>query len=620
MDRLRRVIEKGDKQGFELMGPYTNPLWSQMAVQDDCILVNNRLAVPVQLRQAVLKRIHRGHPGHEAMLGAAQYLWWPHMNKDIVNLAEECRSCTRYGKNVKYLISKNASKSLPLLTQPGQEVQLDYTGPIENQKGKKIYPLVAIDRFSKFSSVKVTKSTSGKCTVKFLRSYIDTHGVPESIRSDQFSGFKGKTLKKFCSELNIEQKVCPVGDHRGCGLVERTIQTIKRRLGVMMLEENNKSIKLCLSTIMRDLRWNKQKTIQVSPFQAHFGRLPKTEFKIVRDRFVNDSDYLDKQHLERSALTASQLKRRIDQSRENLKIVRKGQLSRDTSPLHKQQPTSDRDKERAKALKELLEANARWNNERRDAAKNDIRKLVDETGLLNPDLRKEMIFSWEKGFVEDKVENQCKSPPKTILRKDPLRKSVQALTRQLKGKIASDTDSTIKTSTGSIYRKSDIAQSKTVLTQENQRSTSKSPSVEPTKKFKRISSPELLEELGSDEELQEEMEIADAMNPIERFQKSQTIVTSKDTEAGGGLNLAVKRAKPNLAGPKSSIEENDTKKSEKNGKEKKNRNKQQQGTSQTATAVNPEQEQSTSRPEKVDTKKSVKFYTETKTAVEIEMY
>ena len=107
--------------------------------------------------------------------------------------------------------------------------------------------------------MKVTKSTSGKSTVKFLRSYIDTHGVPESIRSDQFSGFKGKTLKKFCSELNIEQKFCPVGDHRGCGLVERTIQTIKRRLGVMMLDENNKSIKLCLSIIMRDLRWNKQK-------------------------------------------------------------------------------------------------------------------------------------------------------------------------------------------------------------------------------------------------------------------------------------------------------------------------------------------------------------------------
>ena len=74
MDRLRRVVERGDKQGFELMEPYTNPLWPQMAVQDDCILANNRLAVPIQLKQAVLKRIYRGHPGQEAMLGAAQYL------------------------------------------------------------------------------------------------------------------------------------------------------------------------------------------------------------------------------------------------------------------------------------------------------------------------------------------------------------------------------------------------------------------------------------------------------------------------------------------------------------------------------------------------------------------
>ena len=316
------------------MGPLTNPLWSQMAVQDDCILVNIRLAVPLQLRQAVLKRIHRGHPGQEAMLGVLQYLWWPHMHKYIVNLAEECLSCTRYGKNVKYPIPKNASKPLPLLTQPGQEVQLDYAGPLKNHLGKKIYLLVFIDRFSKFPSVKVTKSTSGsgKCTVKLLRSYIDTHGHPESIQSEEFSGFKGKTLKKFCTELDIEQKFCPMGDHRCCALVERTIQTIKERLTVMLLEENTRSIKLCLRAIMQDLRCNKQKFILLSPFQAHFGRIPKIEIKTLRDKFIINSDYLDKQHLERSALTASRLKRRIDQCRENLKIVRKGELSRDISP------------------------------------------------------------------------------------------------------------------------------------------------------------------------------------------------------------------------------------------------------------------------------------------------
>ena len=34
------------------------------------------------------------------------------------------------------------------------------------------------------------------------------------------------------------------------------------------------------------------------------------------------------------------------------------------------------------------------------------------------------------------------------------------------------------------------------------------------------------------------------------FQDSETVVTSRDTPVGGGLNLAIKRAKPNLGGPK----------------------------------------------------------------------
>ena len=225
---------------------------------------------------------------------------------------------------------------------------------------------------------------------------------------------------------------------------------------------------------MRDLRWNKQKIVQVSPFQAHFGRLPKNELKILRDTFINNSDYLDKQHLERSVLTASQLKRRIDQSRENLKIVRKGELSRDTSPLHKQQVHSDRDRQRGKSLNELLEANARWNEERRDAAKNDIRRIVDETGLSNPELRKAMIYSWEKRFIEDKEQEKTQSPKKLIFCKDELRKSGQALTKPLKGKISTKTGSTFKTSTGSIYRKSDIAQAKTCLQQGKTRSESES--------------------------------------------------------------------------------------------------------------------------------------------------
>ena len=112
----------------------------------------------------------------------------------------------------------------------------------------------------------------------------------------------------------------------------------------------------------------------------------------------------------------------------------------------------------------------------------------------------------------------------------------------------SETDSTVKTSTGSIYRKSDIAQKKTLLTQDKPRSESKSPSAEPNKKFQRISCPEVLEDIESDEELRRAVELADFVNPVDRFQQSQTVVTSKDKGHWRGSKSSNKDSEPEYGG------------------------------------------------------------------------
>ena len=90
------------------------------------------------------------------------------MHKDKISLADEGRSCTRYGKKATYIIPKNATKLLPMPTQPGQELQLDYARPLEDHKRKKLYLLLAIDRSSNFSSVKIINSTRGKYSINFL--------------------------------------------------------------------------------------------------------------------------------------------------------------------------------------------------------------------------------------------------------------------------------------------------------------------------------------------------------------------------------------------------------------------------------------------------------------------
>ena len=60
---------------------------------------------------------------------------------------------------------------------------------------------------------------------------------------------------------------------------------------------------------------------------------------------------------------------------------------------------------------------------------------------------------------------------------------------------------------------------------------------------------EEVEDNWSDDELLSQQLILDPEEARNKFQDSPTVFTSKDTMQGGGLNLAVKRAKPNNAGP-----------------------------------------------------------------------
>ena len=156
-------------------GAYIAQFWTKAAVVNNCVLIDNKLAIPEQLWSAILIRLHRSHPGQAAMMHASEYICWPFLNRQIVNVCEKCPECTLFGKNIKTSTAYNSAKPLPQLSAPNQEIQLDFAGPIIDDKKGKIYKLVAIDRLSKYPSVMLTKTTSAKKIVKFLRSYIRNH-------------------------------------------------------------------------------------------------------------------------------------------------------------------------------------------------------------------------------------------------------------------------------------------------------------------------------------------------------------------------------------------------------------------------------------------------------------
>ena len=210
------------------------------------------------------------HPGSWGMISLSQYAWL-----DIGNVP-----CTDIGKNLKPIIPKSKWYPHKACQEPNEEIQIDFGGPITKEKDKDIYFLACIDRYSKYPTVRIFEKANGTNVVKFLRNYAYTHGIPLTIHLDQATCLVGKQATNYCNENNIDILDALVGDHRAIGLVERMIQTIKRRLSCIKAENKDTfATSKAIKQIISDLRITKQKTTKITPFEAHFGRPANTPLR-----------------------------------------------------------------------------------------------------------------------------------------------------------------------------------------------------------------------------------------------------------------------------------------------------------------------------------------------------
>ena len=106
---------------------------------------------------------------------------------------------------------------------PNEEVQIDFGGPIYNEKNQEVYFLACIDRFSKFLSSEVFDRANADNILKCLQEYVLLYGIPSSIRLDQARCQTVQQIKAFCNQNNKQLIEAPIHDHRAIGLVERLI-------------------------------------------------------------------------------------------------------------------------------------------------------------------------------------------------------------------------------------------------------------------------------------------------------------------------------------------------------------------------------------------------------------
>ena len=75
--------------------------------------MDQRLVLPEDMRENVLRAIHFGHAGRDAMLREASDVWWPRIHREIVEKARNCAESQKAGKNFKCINSQKEFGKIP---------------------------------------------------------------------------------------------------------------------------------------------------------------------------------------------------------------------------------------------------------------------------------------------------------------------------------------------------------------------------------------------------------------------------------------------------------------------------------------------------------------------------
>ena len=144
---IRDCIINEDQARCKILSKQIHAKWESLSVNNGCILVDNKLAIPNILKELVMDVLHSTHPGAWGMTKLGQRLWWPFINGDLINRSKKCQPCTVFGKNLKNIIRKSDWTPLPPCSEPNKEIQLDFGGTIFDVQGREVYFLACIDRF-----------------------------------------------------------------------------------------------------------------------------------------------------------------------------------------------------------------------------------------------------------------------------------------------------------------------------------------------------------------------------------------------------------------------------------------------------------------------------------------
>ncbi|XP_015265536.1 PREDICTED: uncharacterized protein K02A2.6-like [Gekko japonicus] len=153
---------------------------------------------------------------------ARGYVWWPRMDKAIEEWVQVCNQCQQSRPDPPTAPPQKWESS----GKPWSRLHMDFAGPVQGQMF-----LIIVDAWSKWLEVVQMNTTTSAAVIHALRRLFVTHGLPDTLVSDNGPQFVSDEFRQFLADNGIRQITAAPFHPASNGQAERMVRMAKEALG-----------------------------------------------------------------------------------------------------------------------------------------------------------------------------------------------------------------------------------------------------------------------------------------------------------------------------------------------------------------------------------------------------
>jgi hypothetical protein len=192
-----------------------------LSVTDGLLCKGDRIVIPDNMRDDVLKRIHEGHFGIvKCRERAMSSVWWPGLSQAIAGMVQNCQFCQQNKPSQ----TKEPLLPTPLPGRPFQQVAADLC-EVNGQQY-----LVAIDYYSRYLEISFLPRITADVVISKLKNIFAHHGVPETLVTDNGRQFTSSEFQEFARQWGFHHVTTSPYYPQANGEAERAVREAKKIL------------------------------------------------------------------------------------------------------------------------------------------------------------------------------------------------------------------------------------------------------------------------------------------------------------------------------------------------------------------------------------------------------